>query len=120
MTPLTKETKHLMNEREFNMMKSSSIFINGSRGETVNEAALYDALKYNKILGAGMDVYEKEPINPDNPLLDQVNVVSLPHIGSATTETRTKMGWLAAENLLKGIVNEKPPSLINKELLNSF
>jgi gluconate 2-dehydrogenase len=120
MTPLTGETKHLMNKREFEMMKPSSIFINGSRGETVNEAALYDALKHNKIRGAGLDVYEKEPINPDHPLLDQRNVVTLPHIGSATTETRTKMAWQAAENLLKGVVNERPPSLINKEVFNSL
>lgn len=120
MIPLTSETKHLMNKKEFDMMKPSSILINGSRGETVNEAALYDALKQNKILGAGLDVYEKEPINPDDPLLNLKNVVTLPHMGSATIETRTKMAWLAAENLLKGLVNEKPPSLINEEVFKSF
>lgn len=118
MTPLTNETKHLMDEREFKMMKASSIFINGSRGETVNEAALVNALKTNQILAAGLDVYEKEPINPDNPLLDLDNVVLLPHLGSATLETRTKMAQLAAENLVKGIFNETPPSLLNKELIN--
>jgi gluconate 2-dehydrogenase len=119
MTPLTAETKHLIDHREFNIMKKTAIFINGSRGETVNEDALVDALSQKKILGAGLDVYQQEPINHDHPLLKLENVVTLPHLGSATNETRTKMAWLAAENLVKGLANERPPSLINDGMLHS-
>jgi gluconate 2-dehydrogenase len=118
MTPLTAETRHLIDHREFNRMKNTAIFINGSRGETVNEEALVDALRRKKILGAGLDVYQKEPINRDHPLLKLENVVTLPHLGSATNETRRKMAWLAAENLVKGLANERPPSLINEILLH--
>lgn len=116
MTPLTKETKHLIDKREFSLMKKSAILINASRGETVNEDALLDALIQKKIRGAGLDVYKQEPINSDHPLLKLENVVTVPHIGSATLETRTRMAWLAAENLVKGLANERPPSLINQSL----
>jgi gluconate 2-dehydrogenase len=114
MTPLTNKTKHLMDEREFNLMKHTAIFINGSRGETVNEKALVQALQNGRIRGAGLDVYQQEPVEQDHPLLQLSQVVTLPHIGSATQETRTKMAWLAAENIAKGLKNDRPPSLINK------
>jgi glyoxylate/hydroxypyruvate/2-ketogluconate reductase len=112
MTPHTKETDKMIGEREFGLMKESAIFINGSRGKNVDEAALVKALQNHWILGSGLDVYETEPIDKDNPLLHLSNVVTLPHIGSATTETREKMAILAAENLAKGLEGEVPPNVI--------
>lgn len=118
MTPLTPETYQLIGEREFKLMKKSAVFINGSRGKTVNEQDLVRALQNGEILAAGLDVFEKEPIDPDHPLLKLRNVVTTPHIGSSTTETETKMSWLAAENLVKGLNGELPPTLINPEVLD--
>ena len=112
MTPLTEETYHLIDYKEFSLMKKSAIFINASRGQTVNEEALIDALQNKKILGAGLDVFDKEPIDPDNPLLKMNNVVTLPHIGSATAKTRFDMAMLAAKNLVKGVLGEVPPNLV--------
>ncbi|CAM3578081.1 2-hydroxyacid dehydrogenase [Cytobacillus oceanisediminis] len=119
MTPLTEETKDLISYREFQLMKKTAIFINGSRGETVNEEALVEALKNRQIAGAGLDVYKEEPINRDHALLEMKNTVTLPHMGSATSETRAKMAYLAAENLVRGLSGETPLSLINKSLLTA-
>ncbi|GER68262.1 bifunctional glyoxylate/hydroxypyruvate reductase B [Weizmannia acidilactici] len=116
MTPLTPETRHLIGEREFRLMKKTAVFVNGSRGQTVDEAALIRALERKTIYAAGMDVFEQEPVSPDNPLLKMENVVTLPHIGSATHETRYAMAKLAVENLTKGLLGQCPPSLINREI----
>jgi gluconate 2-dehydrogenase len=110
--PLIKDTHHLISYEEFEMMKKSAIFINTSRGETVNEEALIDALKNKKILAAGLDVYNVEPINEDNSLLKLSNVVTMPHIGSATEKTRFDMAMLAAENLVKAVLGEVPPNIV--------
>ncbi|KYG26273.1 2-hydroxyacid dehydrogenase [Priestia endophytica] len=112
MTPLTPQTEGLMGKREFELMKQSAIFINGSRGKTVDEEALINALRAEEILGAGLDVFAQEPVSPANPLLSMKNVVTLPHIGSATAETRLKMAMLGAENLVAGLKGETPPNLI--------
>ena len=112
MTPLTPQTEGLMGKREFELMKQSAIFINGSRGKTVDEEALINALRTEEILGAGLDVFVQEPVSPDNPLLSMKNVVTLPHIGSATAETRLKMAMLGAKNLVAGVKGETPPNLI--------
>jgi glyoxylate/hydroxypyruvate/2-ketogluconate reductase len=112
MTPLTPQTEKLMGTREFELMKESAIFINASRGKTVDEEALIHALQTGKILGAGLDVFVQEPVMKDNPLLFMKNVVTLPHIGSATYETRFKMAMLAATNLVAGLQGEIPPNLI--------
>jgi glyoxylate/hydroxypyruvate/2-ketogluconate reductase len=112
MTPLTPQTEKLMGTKEFNLMKESSIFINASRGKTVDEEALIHALQRGQILGAGLDVFVEEPVNLDNPLLSMKNVVTLPHIGSATYETRFKMAMLAATNLIAGLKGDIPPTLI--------
>nr|WP_106784409.1 D-glycerate dehydrogenase [Lysinibacillus timonensis] len=112
MTPLTPETVNLMGKREFELMKDSAIFINGSRGKTVDEDALVHALKNGEILAAGLDVYVQEPVQPDHPLLSLNNVVTLPHIGSATYETRFKMAMLGAKNLVAGLQGDTPPNLI--------
>lgn len=118
MTPLSEETKGLIGAREFSLMKETAIFINGSRGKTIVESDLIKALQNNAILAAGLDVFEKEPIEQDNPLLDIPNVVTLPHIGSSTHATELAMSKLACENLLAGLRGEKPPNLINESVWN--
>ncbi|WP_394235894.1 2-hydroxyacid dehydrogenase [Niallia oryzisoli] len=112
MTPLTPETEKLMGKREFELMKRSAIFINASRGKTVDEEALIHALKTDEILGAGLDVFITEPIPSNHPLLLMENVVTTPHIGSATYETRLEMAMLAAANLVSGLKGETPVNLI--------
>ncbi|WP_100399200.1 2-hydroxyacid dehydrogenase [Bacillus sp. FJAT-44742] len=113
MVPLTPETANLIGEREFKLMKKSAIFINGSRGKVVKEEDLIKALGDKEILAAGLDVYREEPIDTESPLLRMDHCVTLPHIGSATAETRYKMAELAVENLIQGLQGNKPPSLIN-------
>lgn len=100
LTPLTDETRGMMNRQAFEMMKSSSIFINVSRGQTVDEVALYEALRDGTIQGAGLDVFIKEPTPATNPLLTLENVIAVPHIGSATVATRDDMAMLGATNLI--------------------
>ncbi|MDW0116211.1 D-glycerate dehydrogenase [Sporosarcina thermotolerans] len=117
LVPLSDSTYKLIGESEFNLMKKSAIFINGSRGEVVDEQALISSLKNKEILAAGLDVYEKEPISKDSPLLSLDNVVTLPHVGSATRDTRYQMAKLAVKNLIMGLNGEVPPSLINREVL---
>ena len=115
-TPLTKETERMIGKREFQLMKKSAIFINGSRGKTIVEKDLIEALETGEIAAAGLDVFEQEPVEHDNPLLDMQNVVTLPHIGSSTHETELAMSQLAAKNLEAGLNGEKPPTLINAEV----
>ncbi|MGW9019384.1 2-hydroxyacid dehydrogenase, partial [Priestia megaterium] len=112
MTPLTPSTEKMIGKREFELMRNTAIFINGSRGKTVDEEALIYALKTKEILAAGLDVFAEEPIRTDNPLLSMENVVTLPHIGSATYETRLKMAMLGATNLVTGLQGKTPPNLI--------
>lgn len=112
MTPLTKDTYHYIDFKEFNMMKKTAVFINASRGETVNEKALIKALQNNKIFGAGIDVYEVEPIESQNLLLKLSNVITLPHIGSAVEKTRSDMAMMAAKNLVKAVLGETPPNIV--------
>ncbi|HLR64172.1 MAG TPA: D-glycerate dehydrogenase [Pseudogracilibacillus sp.] len=97
--PLTDETHELFDSKAFEQMKETAIFINVSRGAVVDEKALYEALKQGQIKGAGLDVFTKEPIDMDHPFLSLDNVVLLPHIGSASTETRSNMINLCLENI---------------------
>lgn len=115
MTPLTPETIKLIGERELALMKSTAVFVNASRGAIVDEEALLSALQNKRIYGAGLDVYEREPIAPGHALLKLPNVVTLPHVGSATYETRYQMAMLAAENLVTALSGHTPPNLV-KEL----
>jgi glyoxylate reductase len=109
---LTDETRHLIGARELSCMKPTAYLINASRGPVVDEKALVEALRAKKIAGAGLDVYENEPaLTPG--LSDLSNVVLLPHMGSATLETRTAMGKLAAENLLDGLKGVPPRNCLN-------
>lgn len=109
MTPYTSETKNLIDQDELARMKPSAILINTARGGIVNEAALYDALKSGAIWGAGLDVFEEEPVRLDHPLLTLPNVVTLPHIGSASIQTRLSMARLAVTNLMEAIQGRNPP-----------
>jgi len=114
--PLSSDTRHFIGNREFSLMKPTAFLINTSRGPVVDEKALLGALQNGLIAGAGIDVYENEPaITPGLEKLDQV--LLLPHVGSATLETRTRMAAMAAENLLAGLRGEVPPNLINTEVL---
>jgi gluconate 2-dehydrogenase len=112
MTPLNDETYHMIDEPQFNLMKSDAIFINASRGATVNEKALIKALTERRIMAAGLDVYEQEPLDKHNPLLKLSNAVLLPHVGSATEKTRCDMAMLAAENLVKALLGEIPQNVV--------
>ncbi|MFY0544769.1 2-hydroxyacid dehydrogenase [Brevibacillus sp. H7] len=110
LTPLTPQTRELMGAREFSLMKPSSVFINVSRGGTVNEEALYQALVTKQIWAAGLDVFQQEPVPVDHPLLSLPNVVALPHIGSATYQARTQMARLAADNIVAVLTGREPIS----------
>lgn len=113
--PLTKETRYLIGREELTLMQPAAYLINTARGPVVDEQALVEALQKKEIAGAGLDVYEHEPlINP--ALLELENVVLLPHVGSATRETRTKMARMAVENLLTGLRGERPPNCINSQI----
>jgi glyoxylate/hydroxypyruvate/2-ketogluconate reductase len=113
MTPLTEETTHLIGREQFLIMKPTAIFINASRGKTVDESALIEALQNNQIQAAGLDVYDQEPVDALNPLLRMPNVLTLPHIGSATAQTRFDMAMLAAKNLVSALQGQIPPNLIS-------
>jgi len=113
--PLNQYTEKLIGEDEFEMMKDSAYIINTSRGAIIDETALLQALRENKIAGAGLDVYEDEPkLTPG--LANINNLVLLPHLGSATVETRTKMAVMAAKNLLAGLKGDRMPNIVNPEV----
>ena len=113
--PLSAETKGLIGERELRMMKKSAILINTSRGPVVDQKALYRACSEQWIWGAGLDVFEKEPVPLDEPLLSLKNVTTIPHLGSATIRAREGMARKAAENLLAALEGRKPADLVNPE-----
>lgn len=106
--PYSQETVDYITKAELEQMKETAILINVARGGIVNEDDLYEALVANKIWAAGLDVFAKEPVNLNNPLLTLKNVVALPHIGSASIDTRLNMAMLAADNLI-AIITEKEP-----------
>ena len=113
--PLMEETRHFMGPRELALMKPTAYLINTSRGPVVDEKALLAALQNKQIAGAGLDVYEQEPtLTPG--LTEMDNVVLLPHVGSATLETRIRMATMAARNLIAGLSGERPPNQVNPEV----
>ncbi len=116
--PLTPETRHLIGEKELNLMKSSAHLINAARGPVVDEAALIRALKEKRIAGAGLDVFENEPALAPG-LADCERAVLLPHVGSASTETRTEMAKMAARDLLAVLNGQPPKHPVNPEVLGS-
>ncbi|WP_085522880.1 2-hydroxyacid dehydrogenase [Tuberibacillus sp. Marseille-P3662] len=114
LTPLTPETKHLFNAEAFQLMKNEAFFINVSRGAVVDETALIHALRNQDIAGAGLDVFADEPINASHPLLAFNQVVALPHIGSASVDTRREMVALARDNLQAVLQGKAPLTPIAK------
>jgi lactate dehydrogenase-like 2-hydroxyacid dehydrogenase len=116
-TPLLPETRHLVNEGFLKKMRPGAILINTSRGPVVDEPALFRALSEGWIRGAGLDVTEQEPLPLDSPLLTLPNLLVLPHIGSASVATRTRMATMAAENLLAGLRGERLPYCVNCDAL---
>jgi lactate dehydrogenase-like 2-hydroxyacid dehydrogenase len=114
--PLFPETQHYLSDAEFALMKKTAILVNAARGPIVDEKALVRALKEGKIAGAGLDVYEKEP-KCERALLSMKNVVLAPHTASASIETRTRMSIMAAGNIVAGLSGQRPPNLVNPEVL---
>jgi glyoxylate reductase len=114
--PLTEETFHLIGQEEFSMMKKESYLINTARGPIIDEKALVKALKGGVIRGAALDVFENEPAI-EQELMNLNNVVIVPHIGSASYRTRTKMAIMAAKNLISALKGERPEFLVNSEVL---
>jgi glyoxylate reductase len=109
--PLTQETIHLINEAALRLMKPTAYLINAARGPVVDEAALVKALREGRLAGAGFDVYENEPeLSPGLRELNQV--VLLPHLGSATTETRIRMGLMCVENVLAVLEGKPAPNRV--------
>lgn len=113
--PLTEKTRHIVGRKELAMMKKTAFLINTSRGPVVNEKDLVEALRTGVISGAGLDVYENEP-SLEPGLSELENAVLLPHVGSGTLETRTKMAEMAAESLLAGLGGDIPPRMVNPEV----
>ncbi|MEO3991495.1 glyoxylate/hydroxypyruvate reductase GhrB [Pseudocitrobacter cyperus] len=114
--PLTDETHHLFGKAQFAKMKSSAIFINAGRGPVVDEKALIAALQEGEIHAAGLDVFEQEPLPADSPLLTLPNVVALPHIGSATHETRFNMAACAVDNLIDALQGKVDKNCVNPQV----
>ncbi|MDQ0482574.1 2-hydroxyacid dehydrogenase [Guptibacillus hwajinpoensis] len=114
LTPLTKETENMIGREQLAKMKKTAILINTARGGIVNEDALYDALKNNEIWAAGLDVFVKEPVSVKHRLLTLPNLVTIPHIGSASIQTRMKMAEVAAMNLMCVLDGEEAPNKIRE------
>jgi len=115
-TPLTPDTRHLIDSEALLKMKPGAILINTSRGPVVDLDALYDALKSKRIFAAGLDVTEPEPLPADHPLLTLDNIVVMPHIASASKTARDKMSWMAAKNLISGLNGDHLPNCVNPQV----
>ncbi|WP_338572422.1 glyoxylate/hydroxypyruvate reductase GhrB [Erwinia billingiae] len=115
--PLTDETHHLIGREQLAKMKSSAVLINAGRGPVVDEQALIAALKDGTIHAAGLDVFEQEPLPADSPLLTLPNVVALPHIGSATHETRYGMASDAVDNLIAALTGKVEKNCVNPQVI---
>ncbi len=113
-TNLTPETRHLFGTEEFRAMKPTAVLVNTSRGPVIDEAALAEALANGEIFAAGLDVFEREP-DVTEALLELDNVVVIPHLGSATVDTRDAMGQVAVDNVFAALDGERPPTLLNPE-----
>ena len=114
--PLGDATRKSVGAREFGMMKKKAYLVNTSRGAVLDEQALIEALKAGTIAGAGLDVMTQEPLDPASPLTSMDNVVLLPHVASATHETRRAMMELAVDNLLDAIRGSKPRAMVNESV----
>ncbi len=115
-TPLTADTRRLIDAAALAKMKSTAVLVNTSRGPVVDLDALYDALKVKRIFAAALDVTEPEPLPMDHPLLTLENALIVPHIASASKTTRDKMSWMAAQNLIAGLKGEHLPNCVNPQV----
>jgi len=115
--PLLLETHHLIGKEQFKIMKRTAIVVNTARGPIVDPKALYNALRNHQIAYAALDVTEPEPIPLSDPLLTLNNILIVPHIASASVATRTKMALMAVDNLLAALKGERPPHIVNPEVL---
>lgn len=114
--PLTERTRHLVNAEFLEKMKPGAILINTARGGVVDQSALYQALSEKRIFAAALDVTDPEPLPPDHPLLELENCLIVPHLGSASLQTRNMMSLLAAQNLIAGLRGERLPYCVNPEV----
>jgi glyoxylate reductase len=119
-TSFNNDNFHLIDSTELKKMKKTSFLINTSRGNIINEISLIKAIKNKWIAGAGLDVFEKEPLPIQNELLKLKNVILLPHLGSATVQTRNRMSEVAAINLHNILSKKKPLFLVNKALVHNL
>ena len=117
-TPLTPETRYMINAEAFSKMKATAVLVNTARGEVIDQDALYDALKNHKIFAAGIDVTYPEPLPMNSPLLTLDNLIICPHIASGSRTTRENMANIAAQNLLAGLKSERLPHSVNPEIYN--
>jgi glyoxylate reductase len=113
---LANETRNLINAEKIALMKNDAVLVNTARGGIVDELALAEALSQGQLGAAALDVFSREPVSPDNPLLSMPNVVATPHIGSATEATRRKMADMAANNVLAALAGKAMPSCVNPEV----
>ncbi|MBI3161752.1 MAG: D-glycerate dehydrogenase [Chloroflexi bacterium] len=114
--PLNPKTRHLVNAEFLSKMKSNAVLVNTSRGGVLDQTALYDTLKSNRIFAAALDVTDPEPLPMDCPLLELENCLIVPHLGSASKKTRDMMSLLAAQNLVAGLKGERLPNCVNPEV----
>ncbi len=115
--PLTSETRHFIDAAALKKMKPSAVLVNTSRGPVVDTMALYEALKAGRIFAAGLDVTDPEPLPADHALYTLENALIVPHIASASFETRSRMAEMAADNLLAGLEGRLPPNCLNPQAL---
>lgn len=116
--PLNSETRRLIGGEQFGLMKAGAVLINTSRGGVVDQASLYDALMQRRIAGAGLDVLEKEPPLPNEPLLELDNVLITPHYGALSEESQPELRLKAARQIVQALRGEAPNNLLNPEVLN--
>jgi len=118
-TPLTPETQHMIGRKQFGIMKPTVIFINTSRGPVVDEAALAEALESKKIFGAGIDVFEQEPLSPTSPLRKMENVVITPHTSSSTRTAFRNTYKGSVNNIMRFINGQRPHWAVNPVVLTA-
>jgi glyoxylate reductase len=117
--PLTNKTSQIISYDKIKLMKRSAYLINTSRGLLVDESGLADALRREEIAGAGLDVFHSEPLSESSPLLEVENIILTPHLGSATVETRYRMGEMAASNIRNVLFGIRPLSIVNSEVMRT-
>jgi phosphoglycerate dehydrogenase-like enzyme len=117
---VNENTRGIVGAREIGLMKKSAFFVNTARSAITDEPALVEALCEKRIAGAGLDVYDKEPLAVDHPLMELDNVILLPHIGGATHETTTHQSQIVVPDIVSLINNEKPTNIVNPEVMDSF